>query len=233
MFCLIKQISCIFDENFRHKMGNLSIESLINLLPAILIGLTFHEYMHAKVAYILGDDTAYQQGRVSLNPIKHIDWLGFLFIMIAGFGWAKPVVFNPQNLKNPRRDEMLIAVAGPLSNLLLAFISAVVLKFLILFTADSQSLILIWLQNVLISSVLINFGLFIFNMLPIPPLDGSHLLLKSFKINPETERNIFKYGSLALLAIVVIDSQTDMNLLPIGSAIKFLAQQTFAILQIF
>jgi Zn-dependent protease len=214
-------------------MGNLSLETIINVLPAILIGLTFHEYMHAKVAYLLGDDTAYQQGRVSLNPIKHIDWLGFLFILIAGFGWAKPVVFNPQNLKKPRRDEMLIAVAGPLSNLLLAIISAIVMKFFVLLNGENQNILLLWFQNVLISSVLINYGLFIFNMLPIPPLDGSHLLLKSFKINPETERNIFKYGSLALLAIVIIDSQTDMNLLPIGSAIKFLAQQTFTILQIF
>lgn len=214
-------------------MGTLSLDLIINALPAILVGLTFHEYMHAKVAHMLGDDTAYLDGRVSLNPIKHIDWIGFLFILIAGFGWAKPVVFNPEKLKNPRRDEMLIAIAGPLSNLLLAIISALMLKFLVILTSDSQNVILVWLQNVLFSGILINYGLFIFNMIPIPPLDGSHLLLKSFKINPETERSIYRYGSFALIAIVIIDSQTDLNILPIGSAIRFLAQHTIGILQIF
>jgi Zn-dependent protease len=214
-------------------MGNLSFDLIINALPAILIGLTFHEYMHAKVAYLLGDDTAYLDGRVSLNPIKHIDWIGFLFILIAGFGWAKPVVFNPEKLKNPRRDEMLIAIAGPLSNFLLAILSAIALKLLVMLTAGNQNIVLEWVQNVLISSILINYGLFIFNMIPIPPLDGSHLLLKSFKINPETERSIYRYGSFALIAIVIIDSQTDMNILPIGNAIKFLAQHTINILQVF
>lgn len=213
-------------------MGNLNLQTIINVLPAILIGLTFHEYMHAKMAHILGDDTAYQQGRVSLNPLKHIDWLGFLFIMIAGFGWAKPVSFNPEKLKNPRRDEMLIAIAGPIANFILAIVFAVILKIFILFVSVNGNLINIWLQNVLLAGVFINFGLFVFNMIPIPPLDGSHLLIKFIKMSKETEYKIYRYGSIALFAIIIIDSQTDLNILPLGKVISYLVNVTMGLLNI-
>ena len=213
-------------------MSSLSFQTIINVLPAILIGLTFHEYMHAKVAHILGDDTAYMQGRVSLNPIKHIDWLGFAFLIIAGFGWAKPVTFNPGKLKNPRRDEMLIAIAGPVANLILAFVFAVLLKIYVVAIPVNESVINIWLQNVLLSGIFINFGLFVFNLIPIPPLDGSHLLIKSIKMSMETEQKIFRYGSFALLAVIIIDTQTDFNILPIGKAISFLTNLTLGILNI-
>jgi Zn-dependent protease len=213
-------------------MSSLSFQTIINVLPAILIGLTFHEYMHAKVAHILGDDTAYMQGRVSLNPIKHIDWLGFAFLIIAGFGWAKPVTFNPGKLKNPRRDEMLIAIAGPVANLILAFVFAVLLKIYVVAIPVNESVINIWLQNVLLSGIFINFGLFVFNLIPIPPLDGSHLLIKSIKMSRETEQKIFRYGSFALLAVIIIDTQTDFNILPIGKAISFLTNLTLGILNI-
>jgi Zn-dependent protease len=213
-------------------MSSLSFQTIINVLPAILIGLTFHEYMHAKVAHILGDDTAYMQGRVSLNPIKHIDWLGFAFLIIAGFGWAKPVTFNPEKLRNPRRDEMLIAIAGPVANLILAFVFAVLLKIYVVAIPVNESVINIWLQNVLLSGIFINFGLFVFNLIPIPPLDGSHLLIKSIKMSRETEQKIFRYGSFALLAVIIIDTQTDFNILPIGKAISFLTNLTLGILNI-
>ncbi|NVN94193.1 MAG: site-2 protease family protein [Bacteroidetes bacterium] len=208
-------------------MSSLNLESIITVLPAILIGLTFHEYMHAKVAHLLGDDTAYLDGRVSINPLKHIDWIGFVFILIAGFGWAKPVSFNPEKLKNPRRDEMLIAIAGPIANFVLAIVFAVILKLAMLFISVDGIL-----MAMILACIYINFGLFIFNMIPIPPLDGSHLLLKSIKISKELERNIYKYGSLALFAIVIIDSQTKLNLLPIGKAMMFLTSTTLNLLGI-
>ena len=208
-------------------MSLLNLESIITVLPAILIGLTFHEYMHAKVAHLLGDDTAYLDGRVTINPLKHIDWIGFVFILIAGFGWAKPVHFNPEKLKNPRRDEMLIAIAGPIANFVLAIVFAVLLKIATLFISVDG-----FLLEILLACIFINFGLFIFNMIPVPPLDGSHLLLKSIKINKELERNIYKYGSLALFAIVIIDSQTKLNLLPIGEAMRFLTSSVLNLLGI-
>ncbi len=208
-------------------MSLLNLENIIIVLPAILIGLTFHEYMHAKVAHLLGDDTAYNEGRVTVNPLKHIDWIGFLFIIVAGFGWAKPVTFNPEKLKNPRRDEMLIAVAGPIANFVMAILFAILLKIITLYMIVDGILL-----SMMLACIYINFMLFIFNMIPIPPLDGSHLLLKSINISKEIERNIYKYGSLALFAIVIIDSQTDLNILPIGKAMMFLTSSTLNILGI-
>jgi len=208
-------------------MSSFNLESIIIVLPAILIGLTFHEYMHAKVAHLLGDDTAYLDGRVTVNPLKHIDWLGFVFILIAGFGWAKPVPFNPEKLKNPRRDEMLIAIAGPIANFVMAILFAILLKIAMFFIPVEGIF-----GAMILACVYINFGLFIFNMIPVPPLDGSHLLLKSIKISKELERNIYKYGSLALFAIVIIDTQTKLNLLPIGKAMRFLTSTTLNLLGI-
>jgi Zn-dependent protease len=202
-------------------MTGLNIEHILVVLPAIILGLTFHEYMHAKVAHLLGDDTAYLQGRVTVNPLKHIDLFGFMLLLVAGFGWAKPVSFNPEKLKNPRRDEMLIAVAGPVANLILAITVALLLKVLSFFMVLEGYFLLI-----LIYCISINYGLFFFNMLPIPPLDGSHLIVKSLKINKEKEATFFKYGTIALLLIVIIDSQTSFDILPIGKAMRFLTTST-------
>ncbi|WP_319560296.1 site-2 protease family protein [Marispirochaeta sp.] len=94
-------------------MGS-NIDTMIYMLPAVLIGLTLHEFSHAYVAMLLGDTTAKNDGRITLNPLKHIDPLGMIVLLIAGFGWAKPVKFDPTNLKHPKRDRMLISVAGPL-----------------------------------------------------------------------------------------------------------------------
>ncbi|MFZ4411825.1 MAG: site-2 protease family protein [Bacteroidales bacterium] len=208
-------------------MTPINLESIIIVLPAILIGLTFHEYMHAKTAHLLGDDTAYLDGRVTLNPLKHIDWIGFVFILIAHFGWAKPVMFNPEKLKHPRRDEMLIAIAGPFANFVMAILFAVLLKL---------SSLMIPVEGIffemMLAGIYINFGLFIFNMIPLPPLDGSHLLLKSIKFGKEMEANIFKYGTIALFAIIIIDSQTKLNLIPIGKAMMFLTSTTLNLLGI-
>ena len=147
-------------------MGGIDLESIILILPAIIIGLTFHEYAHAKVAHILGDDTAFLEGRVSLNPLKHIDWFGLIFIIIAHFGWAKPVHFNPEKLKNPRRDEKLIAIAGPLANLFLAIIFAIIFKIFTSFSFDGDNTIIKYLLGINFYCIVLNYGLFIFNMIP-------------------------------------------------------------------
>ncbi len=213
-------------------MGGIDLESIITILPAIIIGLTFHEYAHAKVGHLLGDDTAFQEGRVSLNPLKHIDWFGLLFIIIAHFGWAKPVLFNPEKLKNPRRDEKLIAIAGPIANVILAVLFAIILKIWTPFIVDADNVMIKYLIQINMYCIFLNYGLFVFNMIPIPPLDGSHLILKSINISKEMEANIIKYGAIGLFAIIIIDSQTKLNLLPIGKAIHFLTYQTLQILQV-
>ncbi|HUZ17617.1 MAG TPA: site-2 protease family protein, partial [Spirochaetia bacterium] len=156
-----------------------NIQQIVLLIPAVLVGFTFHEFAHAFTAVKLGDRTPIEQGRYTLNPIAHISIFGFLLILLVGFGWAKPVQFNRSNFKHPRRDEVLVALAGPLTNLLLAIFFVLVLKLAVtLFpsiTTDAANGYLI--ERFLVSFVWINLVLFIFNLLPVPPLDGSHLVL--------------------------------------------------------
>src|SRR5665648_473868 len=106
-------------------MDLLDIQRILKFLPGIILGLTVHEYSHALVAKLCGDMTSTDQGRVTLNPLKHIDTFGFIMLLVAGFGWAKPVQFNEQNLRNPKSDVIKIAIAGPLSNAVLAIILSV------------------------------------------------------------------------------------------------------------
>ena len=176
------------------------------------------------MAYKLGDMTAKNEGRISLNPLKHIDPLGFILIIIAGFGWAKPVNINPDRLKNTHRDEILIALAGPFSNLVLGFLMIGITRFILDVPSLRFFLGGIDLAQLLFSWAIINFGLFIFNLIPIPPLDGSHIYTTFLaKKNPELLSQLYKYGTIALLAIILIQSNSKIQILPIGAMIKGLA----------
>ncbi len=196
------------------------IQSL-KIIPAAVIGLTVHEFSHAYTAYRLGDNTAKEQGRVTLNPLKHIDWLGFFLIIIAGFGWAKPVSFNPDNLKNKHRDEILISLAGPLSNFALAllfFILARGLYFIDFFQVTEVGLNIV---NLLIIWGVINVGLFVFNLIPLPPLDGSHIYLTYLKeINQTLMLNLYKFGTSALLIIILVESKSGLNILHVSDMVN-------------
>ena len=149
----------------------------IILIPVILFSLTIHEYAHALVAYRLGDDTAKRQGRLSLNPLVHLDLLGTLLLFIVHFGWAKPVPVDPRNFRNPKKDMLLVALAGPVSNILTAIAAAVILKAVFEnFAAiplgsgvDVAVRMLVWF-------IYIGIVLAVFNMIPVPPLDGSRVL---------------------------------------------------------
>ena len=171
---------------------------LIYLLIALAVCVPVHEASHAWVAYKLGDPTAKAAGRVSLNPLRHLDPLGTLMIFIARFGWGKPVPFNYYNLKHPRRDAALIAIAGPISNLLLAFVVAIVLKyvnFLPMFIFES-------LRTIYMLSII----LFLFNLLPIAPLDGSKLIgLVIPHSKEEWYQQFLSQGPLILILLVVAD----------------------------
>jgi Zn-dependent protease len=160
---------------------NSFITQLIILAPPLLFALTFHEFAHGYVAYRLGDPTAKNAGRLTLNPLKHLDPIGTIAFFFIKFGWAKPVPVNPANFRNPRKDMLWVALAGPMTNLALALISAIITKTL-WFLASSlpysaiAEAILVPLNAMLIASVWINLVLCIFNFLPIPPLDGSRIL---------------------------------------------------------
>jgi Zn-dependent protease len=158
------------------------ITELIILAPPLLFALTFHEFAHGFIAYRLGDPTARDAGRLTLNPLKHLDPLGTIAFFFIKFGWAKPVPVNPSYFQNPKKDMLWVALAGPVTNLALAVVSAILTKATwalasILPYSSAAEAILVPLNSMLIASVWINLVLCIFNFLPIPPLDGSRILM--------------------------------------------------------
>ena len=149
----------------------------IFLVPVILLSLTIHEYSHAMMADFLGDPTPRRMGRLSLNPLRHLELVGTLLLFFAGFGWAKPVIVDPANFRVPRRAMLSVALAGPFSNFLLAILGGALLKAL----AESLSVLALSPTSVLLlyklceTIIIINISLALFNLLPIPPLDGSRI----------------------------------------------------------
>lgn len=180
----------------------LSMNFIIYVLPAIIIALTIHEAAHAITAYWLGDPTAKQEGRVSLNPLKHLDLYGSILFLIAGIGWGKPVPINPHYFTHPKRDQALTALAGPASNFLLAIIIAIPLKFADFGTHS-------YLQLFLSGLFEINVLLCAFNLIPVPPLDGSKILAIFLP-----QRAFYRYQEFlnANLSYIVIILFADMFL---------------------
>ncbi len=171
-----------------------TILEYVYLLVVVFIALTFHEFAHAYVAYKLGDPTAKLMGRLTLNPLKHIDLLGLLAFVLFKFGWAKPVPVNPSNFKNPARDSALVALAGPISNLIIAFISYAFYKFFPV--SDIIVEFLKW-------NVWINIILAVFNLIPLPPLDGWRII-SIFYPRVMFDRKLETYGFIALLLLVFL-----------------------------
>ncbi|WP_066639986.1 site-2 protease family protein [Desulfolucanica intricata] len=172
-----------------------SILEIALLLPAIVLGLTFHELAHGWVAYKLGDNTARYAGRLTINPIAHIDPIGLILLFLAGFGWAKPVPVNPNNLKgDTRRGMMLVSLAGPATNILIAIIGAVILGL-----GGGQ---FPYGEPILILIIRINVVLAIFNLIPIPPLDGSKILAGLIPGRQEWLYHLETYGIVILLALM-------------------------------
>jgi Zn-dependent protease len=167
----------------------------LSFAVALLVAITIHEAAHAWVANRLGDPTAREMGRVSLNPLDHLDPVGTILLLLAGFGWGKPVQINPHRLKNPIRDEILVALAGPVSNFLLAAIFAGIA--LLIGSHASPAL-----TSLLEIISYFNIVLMLFNLIPIPPLDGSKIL--RLFLSDETYHWIEQYGFVVLLIIIFV-----------------------------
>lgn len=182
-------------------MFNFDLNRIFLWLPAVIIALAFHEYAHAKAADWLGDSTPRLQGRMTLNPFVHIDFLGFLLLLVAGFGWAKPVQVNPFNLKgDPRKSMMLVALAGPLMNLLVAFTGALILS-LALSPSEIAAEFSYPLVSILRGIVIVNVYLAVFNLIPIPPLDGAKVLGGVVR-SDELFFRLNVYGPVILLLLI-------------------------------
>ena len=188
---------------------------IIIVVFCILIALTVHEFAHALTADRLGDPTPRLAGRLTLNPIKHIDPFGFIMLLLVHFGWAKPVPINPYNFKDPDKGEMLVSLSGPLSNILLAWVLVKCIKLfpeLVLGVPLYRGIMTILIQ--------ININLAVFNLLPIPPLDGSHIFARFLPY--ELRAQFEQYGFLLLYFIAIFPPTSQLLMLLFDSAQKLI-----------
>jgi len=202
-------------------MLNWSIIDILIGIPGIVIGLALHEFAHAFVADRLGDPTPRYQGRLTLSPLPHIDPIGFIMILLLGFGWAKPVQINTSYFKNPRRDEILVSLAGPVTNLIIAIFFAIITRVLfastLFITMNVRTLSILY--SMFDYAIWINIILFLFNLMPLPPLDGFHVL--SNIIPFRYSRFIYmlqKYSTIILILFIV----TNISSYLIGRPARFI-----------
>ena len=170
---------------------------------AVIVGITFHEFSHAAVATLQGDQTARSQGRLTLNPLSHLDPLGSIALVVAGFGWGRPVPFSPMHLRSRRWGAALVGLAGPAANFVLALVSVIALR--LLYSNTLEGFQLDFRVRLLEMLVLLNVVLGVFNLLPIPPLDGSRLL--SIFLPPSRQNIVYfldQYGIFLLLGILIL-----------------------------
>lgn len=205
--------------------------SLLYTLPAIIIGLTVHEWAHAFAADKLGDPTAKNLGRMTLNPFAHIDLFGFLCLLVVGFGWAKPVPVNPRNFKNYRRDDIIVSLAGIAMNLVVAFFATILFYFGVYrWNLGSNEAF----YTIFLSIVTINLSLAVFNLLPIYPLDGSHVFESLFmRYIPKFFMFLRQYGQYILIALLVSGLVSTVLGTVVGWLFEGFSSVAIAILRLF
>ncbi|MFH1762417.1 MAG: site-2 protease family protein [bacterium] len=178
---------------------------LVYRIPIILFSLTLHEYAHGYFAYRKGDSTAKNSGRLTLNPLAHLDPVGALMLLFGPFGWAKPVPVNPANFRDPKKDNVIVSIAGPLSNMSLALICGITLRLLMLSPWVIVNAPQIF--SILQMTIIMNLGLACFNIIPIYPLDGSHVLIGFLDYRQQqTYWKYMKHGFVYLLIAILVEN---------------------------
>ena len=226
----IKRVFLSMDPLFWVMIGILVVERLLQgnvnifdafidkllMLPGIVLGVTLHEAGHAYTSYWLGDPTPKAQGRLSLSPFAHMDPLGFIFLLIAGFGWGKPVEINPYYYKNKRRDELIVSLAGVTVNLIIAVVFALITRGLVnLYGYNNEKTFLYYIALITTYVVLINLVLMVFNLIPCPPLDGWGIVTQIFNLRKYNWwYQIYRRGYLILMVLIIFNI-TDKILTPI------------------
>jgi len=204
-----------------------NVAGLLLLIPPILFALTVHEFSHALVASRMGDPTARLLGRLTLNPLAHLDPIGSVLLLIAGFGWAKPVPVDARYLAHPRRDMMWIALAGPVSNVILAALFGTLLRGIDGNPYLSQSIMGVALVEMVRYSVRLNLILAVFNLIPIFPLDGSRILTGLLPASAaERYRALEPIGPMLLLGLILVGNLTRFSIIGalIGPVVGTLAR---------
>ena len=197
---------------------DMGIVEILLILPLLLLSLTVHEYAHGKVAYLMGDPTATDAGRLSLNPLKHLDPMGLVMLLTVGVGWAKPVPIDMRRLRMPRRDLIVVSLAGPTANLAMAVLFGIIARSYRLLAAGGSLPAWQPLFHVLILLTVVNGLLFFFNMLPFSPLDGSKVVgMLLSRRYPQAADYYFRYSTLLLLAVLVAQIVFDIRVIPFGA----------------
>lgn len=173
---------------------------LIAGIPGLIIAMVIHEYAHARVAVALGDRTPMLMGRLTLNPAAHIDPVGLIMLFLVRFGWAKPVIIDPRNFRKPRRDDILVSLAGPAANLVTAFLALVALLVL----KSTMGHLSFGVYQVFQLIIIYNINFAIFNLIPLPPLDGSHVLMQLLPPRMAYRyARLERYSFLILIALIM------------------------------
>ena len=191
-------------------MFDFNIMHIIAGLPGLLIAMVIHEYAHAQVAVWLGDFTPRLMGRLTLNPKAHIDPIGMLMLFLVHFGWAKPVMINPRNFKNPKRDDILVSLAGPAANFITAFLALLALLIYNRMGGDMTAGVYLVFQMI----IEYNIGFGIFNLIPLPPLDGSHVLMQLLPRDMAYKLAGLERYSFLILIVLLMTPVLSMILIP-------------------
>jgi Zn-dependent protease len=198
------------------------ILEILYLLPALVIAVSFHEFAHAWMANKMGDPTAKNLGRMTLDPTKHFDLWGFLMLLLVGFGWGKPTPVNPRNFYNYKKGNILVSLAGVITNLILSFLFYIIFRVLMVLGVTSEAVL-----TIILYIVLLNIVLFFFNLIPIPPLDGHHLIKGWIARRSQNFYMIYqRYGFMLLIAIMLLTNW-------ISIALNFIATQILSLYSMF